>query len=193
MHVAPTYGRHEPTAKKKWLSNCFLAVIMGKLVTLSAEWVILFPAFCHWQYIPWKVGMRLVISDSAYELTAAHNYHRQHELHCCKEWRLSKPKWLKILMQRYLLVSEICTFLHIQLHVYSKCTHACLVGEKVVGPKPDQPDCLLGIQKVNTQGTVITVILHWSILSLHTKQWIVLTLSFECSGLQSSDRDWRCM
>ena len=29
------------------------------------------------------------------------------------------------------------------IHMYSKCACASLVGVKVVGPKPDQPNCLL--------------------------------------------------
>ena len=48
---------------------------------------------------------RLVISDSAYELT------RQNRLHRSEEWLLSMPKWLKILIQHCVFVSEICTMM----------------------------------------------------------------------------------
>ena len=42
---------------------------------------------------------------------AARAYRRQHGLYRNKECPSSKPKWLKILAQRYLLVSEICTMM----------------------------------------------------------------------------------
>ena len=38
-------------------------------------------------------------------------YHRQHWLRRSKKWPWSKPKWLKILTQHYLFISEICTIM----------------------------------------------------------------------------------
>ena len=144
------------------------------------------PVFCHWKYVLYSLiprplpdfilqlwsgsglgtrlciandgnldrawGMRLVISGSTYELSCA----RSTAFTTVRKWPLSKPKWMKILMQCYRFVSEsyksmgsrfprwigLLALIRTTSRVFK--VHTCTFSlRKVVGSKPDQPDCLL--------------------------------------------------
>ena len=108
------------TRSKKFAQRSLLNCDHGQAgfwFTLSTELVLFpsfHPAFCRWEYVlqlmeswmgpgGWGVWFQIPCMN-----LATHIYRRQHGLHCNKEWPSSKLKWLKILTQHYLFVSEIC-------------------------------------------------------------------------------------
>ena len=77
-----------------------------------------------------------------------------------------------------------------RLRVYSKCASTRLVSEKVVGPKPDQPDCLL--QPCYLQCVYLSISISNLHVGRHKVKWVWINLKFFCcSVLYMKQKAWK--